>query len=214
VGAGQYVFILPFSYKKIEVTMIFSIDQSTNISGWVSRGSNKEILDFGIIDLSNLPKQTDQDQADKRHELIQQVSCLVFKYKIKLVITEGIYGGKLNLDNFKKLAQCQGCLQDWCRNNERVCFSFANAGEWRAIIGTNGKNRDEDKELTKRYVLEHYDIQYDVEKIIFDKYHTEKHKCFNDLSKEVQKIQFDFYDAIAMSDAYFKMIDSLGEACE
>ena len=65
--------------------MILSIDQSTNQSGWFCHGKNQDIIDYGIIDLSHLPKKTDQDQAEKRYQLLQQLKHIIYKLSIESV---------------------------------------------------------------------------------------------------------------------------------
>lgn len=186
-----------------KVSFLF-LDQATNITGWSIFHQPFKLFKYGLIDLSYLPKYTDEDQTEKRYQLVNQVRELIYHHKINMISTEGVYGGRQNLDTFKKLAQTQSSLQDWSRRNGTVCYSWKNAGEWRAILGIKSKNRAEYKPQTKEYVLSKYDIENDVEKIIFDKYHNpEKHSKFSDLSKENKETQFDIYDSIAMSDAYF-----------
>jgi formyltetrahydrofolate synthetase len=160
-----------------------------------------------------MPKQTAQDQTEKRFELVRQIKELVFKYQIELVTTEGVYFHS-NPETHKKLAQTQASLQDFCRSFMITCFSWENAGEWRSVLSIKSKAREDYKNEVKKYVLVYYDIESDVEKMIFDKYHTEKHKCFADLSKAVRDIQFDIYDSVGMCLAYHKKIENLGEACE
>ncbi len=114
-----------------------------------------------------MPKNTDQDQTEKRYQLLQQLKPIIWKYEAKQVITEGIYSNR-NMSTFRKLAQMQGAVQDWCRNNEILCFSWANAGQWRAILGLNGKNRDEDKILVKKFVIEMYGLPDDTSDDVCD----------------------------------------------
>jgi Holliday junction resolvasome RuvABC endonuclease subunit len=195
--------------------MLF-VDQATRISGWAYFSEPYVLKAYNIIDLSPMPKLSDEDQANKRYELLKQLNEIILKYKIKLLTTEGVYFHS-DPETHKKLAQMQGCIQDFCRNNNNniVCFSWKCAGEWRKWLGIKSKKREEYKEETKKYVLEYYDVREDIESKIFDKYHNpEKHKSFDDLSKEIKNIQFDFYDSIAQGDAYFRMIENLGEACE
>jgi Holliday junction resolvasome RuvABC endonuclease subunit len=188
--------------------MILSIDQSTNISGVAVLDSKKQLLYYDIIDISDLPKQTDQDQTEKRFQFLQQLKLIIWKYKIKQIITEGIYFHS-NQDTYCKLSKMQGCIQDYSRSFDILCFSFSNAGEWRKILSIKAKAREEYKQETKNYVLLHHNIKDDVEKMIFDKYHTSKHHCFDDLSKDTKNIQFDVYDAIAQCEAYFLKIEQL-----
>jgi Holliday junction resolvasome RuvABC endonuclease subunit len=190
---------------------ILSVDQATNISGEAVLDENKKLIFFGFTDLSHMPKQTAQDQTEKRFELVKQIKELVFKYEIKLVTTEGVYFHS-NPETHKKLAQTQSSLQDFCRSFQITCFSFENAGEWRSALGVKSKSREDYKNEVKKYVLAHYDIESDVEKMIFDKYHNpEKHKCFADLSKAIRDIQFDIYDSVGMSCAYFVKIGEIIE---
>lgn len=189
---------------------VLVLDQATNLSGYVVANENKKFIDFGVIDLSYMPKYTDEEQTEKRHELIKQISFLVSKYQIKMITTEGVYYHG-NPDTHKKLSQVQGAIQDWCRNISLPCFSWKNAGEWRKYLGIGLRDRNDKKELTKQYVVDHYDVKNQVEDLIFNKYrNSKKHVCFNDLNKEIKGMQFDIYDSIGMLTAYFLMLEEKG----
>lgn len=157
--------------------MFLIIDQSTNKSGYAIFNDNEKLIDFGLIDLSNLPKETQLDQANKRNYLIKQIDKLIKKYRITLVITEGVYFHK-NPDTLEKLAKMQGCIQDFCLANNITCFSFKNAGEWRKCLGITAKKREEYKKETKAYVL--------------DRLHNLEDSYCDDI-----------YDAVAIGLAYF-----------
>jgi Holliday junction resolvasome RuvABC endonuclease subunit len=159
---------------------LLALDQSTNKSGFVVMDANKKIITFGIIDLSSLPKSTDQDQAEKRYQFISQMRELVYKYDITIIVTEGVYFHK-NPDTLRKLACMQGTIQDWCRNNSVLCFSFANAGEWRKLLSIKSQNRDEYKEATKQYVISMYGLP-------------------DNLAEDV-------YDAVGIGTAYFRLLE-------
>jgi predicted component of type VI protein secretion system len=51
--------------------MYLSINQSSNYSGWSVHTCDKTLIDYGVIDLSKLPKSTAQDQTVKRQVLIK-----------------------------------------------------------------------------------------------------------------------------------------------
>ena len=159
--------------------MILVVDQSTNKSGYAVIDENESIITYGLIDLSKMPKHNDFDQTKKRNILISQINKLVNEYKIYQIITEGVYMHK-NVDTHKKLSKMQGSLEDYCLQNDIVCFSFANAGEWRKAIGVKAQKRDEYKLETKKYVLSNYTIENNLED--------------------------DIYDAIGMASAYFIMV--------
>lgn len=165
--------------RKKESFMFCAVDQATNISGWCVFTAPHQLLKYGIIDLSSLPKSTDQAQAEKRYQFLLQIKEIVYRYKIKQITTEGVYFHK-NPDTHRKLAQTQGCLQDFCRNNEITCFSWNNAGEWRKLLSIKGNKRDEYKEQTKLLMMEMY-------------------KLSDNLAEDV-------YDAAGIGTAYFKKI--------
>jgi hypothetical protein len=190
--------------------MFLFADQSTNRSGICLFTAPYELYNYQIIDLSYMDKD---NQVEKRYEFLKQLKDIVLKNNVQIISTEGVYFNN-NASSFMKLAKMQGCIEDWARANNIVCYSWKCAGEWRKWISVKSKKREDYKRETREYILAHYDIKDKVEKIIFDKYHTEKHLCFDDLSKEIKDIQFDITDAIAMGDAYFKMIENLGEASE
>src|SRR5690554_3985716 len=102
--------------------VILGVDQATNCSGFSLMNSNMELLDYGVINLSEMPKGGDQEQTAKRYQLISEIKNLVWKYKVSQVITEGIYAGKENLKTYKMLAQTQSALQDFCFRHEIICF--------------------------------------------------------------------------------------------
>ena len=157
--------------------MFLILDQSSNATGYAIFDNTEKLIDYGIIDLDKLPKSTQQDQTNKRDVLIKQIDEMVKKYKIKQIVTEGVYFHK-NPDTLEKLAKVQGCIQDYCFRKNIVCFSFANAGEWRKRLGITAKKRDEYKKETKAYVLD---------------------KLLN-LSDSYKD---DIYDAVAIGLAYF-----------
>jgi hypothetical protein len=173
----------------IKLSYLF-LDQATNISGAAIFLAPYKLKEYHLIDLSRMPKGTDQLQAEKRYEFIKQVREIVYRNNVNFISTEGIYGGKQNLKTYKLLAQIQASIQDWCRRSSITCFSWANAGEWRSYINIptyeNGQKLKSErlKELTKSYVLAHYDIS--------------------------DNLKFDIYDSIGMSDAYFKMLEQKG----
>ena len=114
--------------------MILSLDQSTGIKGYCIMNLEQELITYGIIDLRKCPKKTNIEQTKKRSVLVNQIKELVNEHNILQTITEGIYMHK-NIDTYRKLAQCQSSIQDYCLRENIVCFSFANAGEWRKFIG-------------------------------------------------------------------------------
>jgi hypothetical protein len=166
------------------------LDQATNVSGATVFLAPYKLKEYYLINLSNMSKGTDQLQAEKRYEFIKQMREIVYKNHVNFISTEGVYGGKQNLKTYKLLAQLQATIQDWALRNEICCFSWANAGEWRSYINIptykNGKQLKSEalKELTKQYVLAHYDIP--------------------------DNLEFDIYDSIGMSDAYFRMLEQKG----
>jgi Holliday junction resolvasome RuvABC endonuclease subunit len=163
--------------------MYLATDQSTNLNGIAVFDKPYHLIDYQIIDLSAMPKQTDQHQAEKRHQFILQMRELVFKYKVKQVTTEGVYLHN-NANTHRKLAQMQGCIQDWCINNEITCFSWENAGAWRHVLGIKGKKREELKEATKQYVIDMYGLP--------------------------DNLGDDIYDAVGLGTAFFKLIENKG----
>jgi len=130
-----------------------------------------------------MPKATEQDQADKRYELIQQLNNLIFSQKINMVITEGIFFNS-NASTHEKLSKFQGCIQDFCRAKNIVCFSFNNAGEWRKWISIKARDRKTYKTETKRYVIEKYGLS-------------------DDLAEDI-------YDAVGIGTAYYVMLENKG----
>jgi Holliday junction resolvasome RuvABC endonuclease subunit len=191
--------------------MILALDQATNVTGYCIFSLDKRLVNYGIIDISHMPKDGDVAQAEKRYQLLQEVKFLVYKHKISLLIIEGVYGGKENLSTYKKLAQTQSSLTDWAYANGLQSFSWSCAGEWRKIISTNTKNRETDKEAAKQFVLTQYDIKDQVENYIFKKYGVQgKHGHFDDLNKSIKETQFDIYDAICSGFAYLKLIENKG----
>jgi Holliday junction resolvasome RuvABC endonuclease subunit len=162
---------------------ILVIDQSTNLNGWVVFSNPYVISDYGIINLSKLPKSTDQDQAEKRYQFLQQIEPLIEKYDIRQVITEGIF--IKNKKHYKKLAMMQGCIQDYCRRKSNICcFSWENASEWRKILKLNGAERKDDKELAKQYIIDLYGLP--------------------------DNLSDDIYDAASSGTAYYKMLELNG----
>jgi len=146
---------------------ILSLDQASVISGYAIFDLGGRIVAYGIIDLSKLPKSTQQDQANKRNVLINNIHDLVQKYDIQQIITEGIYYHS-NQSTYEKLAKVQGCVQDYAVRKNLVCFSWANAGEWRKWISITGKKREDYKAATKRYVIENFDVPDDLVEDIYD----------------------------------------------
>lgn len=130
-----------------------------------------------------MPKSTDQDQANKRKELLHQIDGIIKKYDIQMIITEGVYFNS-NADTHRKLAQCQGSVQDFCCRNNLVCFSWKCAGEWRKWIGITAKKREDYKVETKKYVIGKYGL--------------------------LDNLEEDIYDAIGMGHAYFVMLEQKG----
>ena len=157
--------------------MFIILDQSTNLTGFAVFNHDKELVDYGIIDLSKMRKETQEDQTNKRNELLNQIEELVQKYNVDLVVTEGVYFHR-NPDVLEKLAKVQGCIQDYCYRKNIVCFSFHNAGEWRKRLGITAAKSKEYKEETKAYVLDRLPSLSDT-------------------------YDFDIYDAIAIGFAYF-----------
>jgi Holliday junction resolvasome RuvABC endonuclease subunit len=161
---------------------ILSVDQSTNLSGFAVLDETQKLIDFGIIDLSKLPKQTDQEQAIKRSILLQRIDEIIDKYAVYQIITEGVYFHN-NADTHRKLSQIQGCIQDYSIRKGLVCFSFKCAGEWRKWLQIKSKTRADYKAETKKYVLANFDVP-------------------DNLSEDI-------YDAISINAAYFKMVKKI-----
>jgi Holliday junction resolvasome RuvABC endonuclease subunit len=168
-----------------------SVDQSSNVSGYCVTSDEKKLIAYGIINLSSLSKQTDQEQAVKRSILLARIDEIVKKYDIKMLITEGVYFQK-NPRTHKILAQFQSSLQDFALREKICCFSWENAGEWRAILKLNNEVKRENlKEETKKFVIETYGLTEEVliNKGIDKKYHS------------------DIFDAVGSCSAYFKLLE-------
>ena len=153
--------------------MILSLDQSSNATGFALFNKGK-LITYGVIDLNKMPKGGEEEYTNKRIVLKNRLSEIITDNLVKLTLTEGVYGQ--NIKTCKILSKVQGSVQDLCKELDIDCFSFANAGEWRKLIGVKGKKREEYKENTKQYVLTKYDIP--------------------------DNLSDDEYDAIAIYDAY------------
>lgn len=169
--------------------MFLFIDQATNISGYAYFPKPFVLDSYGVIDLSKMPKQGIENQIEKRFQLVQEIKEKVLTYDIKLITTEGIYFHN-DFETYKKLAQVQASLQDFSRNSNLTCFSWENGGEWRKYLKIptheNSKKLKSDalKELTKQFVLDHYNVP--------------------------DNLKSDEYDAIGMGHAYFVMLEQKG----
>jgi Holliday junction resolvasome RuvABC endonuclease subunit len=162
--------------------MILALDQSTNITGW-ALFKNGKLFEHGYFDLGKLPKSGDENQTNKRSVFKDKLASLIDKNNVKMVITEGVYYQK-NPESYKNLSKFQGRVQDFCKDNDLTCFSWANAGQWRKVIGVKGRKKVEYKQATKDYVIEKFDLSEDL---------TE-----------------DECDAIAIGSAYIVMTEEMG----
>jgi Holliday junction resolvasome RuvABC endonuclease subunit len=131
---------------------VMAIDQSSNISGYCVVSLQKEIIDYGIIDLSKLAKSTAYDQAVKRQVLLQKVDEIVTRHRVTQIILEGVYFYN-NAKTHEKLSKIQGTLEDYCLAKNLFCFTFENAGEWRKNLNINARDRATCKAKAKEYVL-------------------------------------------------------------
>jgi Holliday junction resolvasome RuvABC endonuclease subunit len=122
-------------------------DQAQNCTGFALFSCEKELIKYGVIDLS----KTKQDQVNKRRILIEKISELICKYEIKMVSLEGIY--KNNVKVYKILAKVQGSIEDLCCSKNIICFEYENPFEWLKKLGLKPKDRDYNKAKAKEYVL-------------------------------------------------------------
>ena len=161
--------------------MILALDQSTNVTGWALFKDGK-LFKHGYFDLNSMPKSGDENQTEKRFAFKDKIAILISQYGVKLVITEGVYYHR-NPESYKNLSKFQGRVQDFCKDNDITCFSWANAGQWRKVLEIKGIKKSDYKQATKDYV-------------------TSKFGLSDDLKE-------DEYDAIAIGDAYVVMAGGL-----
>jgi Holliday junction resolvasome RuvABC endonuclease subunit len=161
--------------------MIMAIDQSSNVNGLAIFSYEKKLINYNIINLSKLPKSTQQDQTIKRRILIDQIDEIVQKYDVKQIITEGIYYHQ-DPKTYAKLAMVLGSIHDYCETSGIISFTWENAGEWRSKLGIKGTKREIYKEATKQYVL-------------------------NILPHLPNNLENDIYDAVGIALGYFVMFE-------
>ena len=161
--------------------MILALDQSTNVTGW-ALFQDEELVDYGFFDLGKMPKPGDENQTEKRFSFINKISILIAENDVKLVITEGVYYQR-NPESYKNLSKFQGRVQDYCRDNNITCFSWANAGQWRKVLGIKGTKKTEYKQATKDLMIEVFGIS--------------------------EELKEDEYDAIAIGWAYVEMTKNI-----
>jgi Holliday junction resolvasome RuvABC endonuclease subunit len=132
--------------------MYLVLDQASSKTGAVLFNFDKMLVDHMLIDLSNLPKLTQQDQAYKRKILLDKVDVIVKKYDVKQLTLTGIYQKSPTV--FALLAKVQGVLEYYCCINNLQCFSFYSDTEWLSKLGIVKKNRAANKAATKAYALQ------------------------------------------------------------
>jgi Holliday junction resolvasome RuvABC endonuclease subunit len=160
--------------------MILCLDQASSKTGAAILNFEKELVYYQLIDLSKMPKISQQDQANKRRVLIEKVDEIVKKYDVQQIVLTGIYQKSPTV--FSLLAKVQGVLEHYCCINNLFFFSFYSDTEWLSKLGIVKKNRDANKLATKNYVL----------------------KAFPYLSDDLGD---DIYDAIGVGCAYFSMFE-------
>jgi len=155
---------------------ILGIDQATSKSGFVVMDGDYKIIEYGIIDTTNIGDTTEYGHTLKRQELKKNIKMLLEKYpKIIQVICEGVHlntfkgiAQKNGVEIFKKLSKTQGTIEDICLELEISCFTF-NVNSWRSYIDYKfGRSREEIKDNTKAYIIGRYNLPDNLEQDIYD----------------------------------------------
>lgn len=165
--------------------LILAIDQSTSISGWAILDANRNLIDYGIWDKTNVGDTTELGHTIKRNSLKKDIIKTLQKYpNIIQVICEGVTYQR-NPQTHMKLSKCQGLIENICYELKVNCLTF-NASSWRSYLPIKfGKKRNEIKENTKKYILSLY--------------------------PEIGEQEQDVYDAIGIGLAYLNMVIDIGQ---
>lgn len=130
---------------------ILALDQASKISGFCVM-KNKKYYESGLL------YANDKDDTIARLEnMFNQIVKLINRVKPDYVVFEGIQFQK-NYQTYKTLAQLQGLIMAYLFLND-YGFTIIESTAWKSCCGIKGRNRDEQKKNTQKYVENTYDLQ-------------------------------------------------------
>lgn len=151
---------------------LLALDQSSNITGWAFFKDNK-LLKYGKF------KAEGQDLGERLMNIRDKVKILIEEYDINEVIFEDIQlqdNVGNNVKTFKILAEVFGVIYELL-SEMRIPNSTVLAATWKATLGIGGRNRPEQKQNAKLYVLQSERVeatQDECDAICIGKYVIEK----------------------------------------
>lgn len=134
------------------IIKVLSLDGATNKTGY-SIYNNKELIKYGIIDLSDIDDLTEKINTLK-HLLIR----IIEEFEIDRIIIEDIQLQHANVKGFKTLARLQGVLLDSVFEID-IPTELIVSTTWKSRIGINTRlKREVQKQLTIEFVKNKFGI--------------------------------------------------------
>ena len=140
---------------------VLSIDQSSNKSGIAIGELNLKDDDWKLIHYE-LYRPKGKDFDEKLLDLCNHLDLLIEDFEIDIMLIEDVYALR-NTNTLKKLANMQGALKELCNVNQ-VVYHVIHTSQWRTILNTRNKKRENLKQDSKDFVMNKFglDISDDV----------------------------------------------------
>ena len=135
--------------------ILLSLDQAKKCG--VSIWDVSEKNDDNILIHYELFKAKSKNYNNVIFEICDYVEYIINKYKIDKMLIEGVQK-QVNIKTFHDLSKLQGGLLEVAHKNN-IKFEVIQSSEWRKILKTNQKKRNELKELSKVFVFNKLGIE-------------------------------------------------------
>ena len=130
--------------------IILSLDQSTKATGWA-------LFEDGQLKESGVKKISSGDWID-RIVVIRKWLVNIFETypDIHLIIEDVLHSQNGNV--FQKLSHLQGVILELAREYH-IKTTVVHPQTWKSTLNITNRGRKKEKELSKAFVLEHYQIE-------------------------------------------------------
>ena len=137
-----------------DVLLVLGLDQATNVCGYCLMERKEEgnnIVDVGVVHIKG--NSVEEKISYLKHWVIEYAE----KYKPNYFVLEDIQYQN-NQRTYKVLAELLGVLSNVYHENE-VNYIVVPPVTWKSFFGIKGKARKEQKENTRKYIKDKFDIE-------------------------------------------------------
>lgn len=114
---------------------------------------DRELIKYGLVEVDKKEKNA----IERMKQMDEKIRVLIGKIKPDYIVFENVQFQK-NYGTFQQLSQLQGVVMS-CLFELNIGFTIIEPSAWKSCCGIKGRKRAEQKENTKIFVMNEFEIQ-------------------------------------------------------